>query len=222
MRKRRVIIFGRDLGTSSVVGAFFDARGYESVFFRDTQVCPVSRNDRCPRSPCCCDIAVVLHGLPSLNAPELLAEQQRGGCGLAASNKAVIAKSLDARERTLLAELGSPVFTYPIDLDGLASWVTECEPRMDLDHPVATRRREERVAGVDERLSLQVRGVMVEEVALVNKSDCGLCFRTSRLFLPNQLLKVRGNRAGESEDAVVRWIRPADPGSYLVGLSYCA
>jgi hypothetical protein len=36
------------------------------------------------------------------------------------------------------------------------------------------------------------------------------------------MVKVRSGPEGPVEDAVVRWIRPAESGSYLVGLSFCA
>ena len=191
--------------------------------FIEPAICPVSRkNERCPGSPSCGDIAVIHHEVPSLNAVDLLAAQQRGGCGLAAVNKAVIASSLDAGERAVLAGLGAPFFLLPLDLHALGTWVAGREIGMDLGRPVAIRRREERVKAGDERLSLLLLGAEVEQIALVNKSDCGVCFRTSRRLMPNQMLKVQSYPAGTIEDAMVRWIRPADGGTYIVGISYCA
>ncbi|MHB8846547.1 MAG: hypothetical protein ACYC7L_17570 [Nitrospirota bacterium] len=222
MRKRRAIIIGSDPDTAGKLGTFFEARGYETAVFRGPAICPVSRkNEQCPGPPGCGDIAVVRHELPALNAVGLLAAQQRGGCGLAAANKAVVASSLDAGELDQLAGLGAPLFMLPLDLGALETWVAERETRMDLSRPVAIRRREERVAAGAEQLALLL-GAEVEQTALVNKSDCGVCFRTSRRLVRNQVLKVRSFPHGLTEDAVVRWIRQADSGSYLVGLSYCA
>src|SRR5512139_4351459 len=133
MRKRRVIIVGRDPGITGVLGTFFDARAYETVVFRDPAICPVSRkNERCPGSTSCGDITVISHEVPSLNAVDLLAAQQRAGCGLAAANKAVIDSSLDAGERAVLAELGAPHFLLPLDLHALGTWVAGRESLMDL------------------------------------------------------------------------------------------
>ena len=223
MRKRRAIIIGSDPDTACVLGAFFDGRGYETAFFSGPAICPVARkNERCPGSPSCGDIVVIGHELPSLNAVGLLAAQQRDGCGLAAENKAVIASSLGEEERALLAALGAPLFLRPLDLRSLGTWVAGRETGMDLSRPVAIRRMEERVEAGAERLSLLLPGAEVEQAALVNKSECGACFRTSRRLIPNQMLKVCSCPDGTTEEAVVRWIRPANSGSYLVGLSYCA
>jgi hypothetical protein len=223
MRKRRVIIVGSDPGLAGKLSMFFEARGYETAVFREPAICPVSRqNERCPGSLSCGDIAVIRHDAPSLNAVDLLAAQQRSGCGLAAENKAVIASSLDQGERAVLAALGATFFPLPFDLRTLGDWVAEREKRMDLGRPVAIRRKEERLGPGNDRLSLLLPGAEVEKIDLVNRSDCGVCFRTSRRFTRNQMMKVRLYPDGTTEDAVVRWTRPVDNGSYLVGLSYCA
>lgn len=222
MRKRRAIIIGSDPDTAVLLSAFFEARGYETAVFGGPAICPVSRkNERCPGLPGCGDIAVVRHELPALNAVALLGAQQRGGCGLAAANKAVVAPPLDAEERAALAALGAPFFPLPLDLAALETWVAERETGMDLSRPVAIRRREERVAAGVEQLALLL-GAEVEQTALVNTSECGVCLRTSRRLVRNQMLKVLSSQQGATEDAVVRWVRQADSGSYLVGLSYCA
>ncbi len=223
MRKCRVIIISRDSDAASVLSGFFDARGYETAVLRYPAPCPVAgKNERCPGPPGCCDIMVIRHEAPDLDAIDLLAAQHRGGCGLDAANKAVIGPPLDDEERALLAAWGATYFTTPLDLPVLAKWVAEREARMDLEQPVAIKRMEDRLEARREQLCLLLLGEEVEQVALVNKSRCGACFRTSRRLERNQMLHIRSTATDAIDDAVVRWIRPAGGDSYLVGLSYCA
>jgi len=223
MRKPRVIIAGSERGTIDTLSGFFQARGYETLLFRDHGVCPVSRKgERCPVSPVCADIAVFRQELPSLRAVDLLAAQRLHGCGLAAENKAVISPTLDAADRAEVTAAGSAFFASPVDLRSLEPWVAQCETRMNLERPVAIKRKEQRTQAGAERLVLLLRGAEVEPIALVNRSECGACLRTVRHLEPNQMLQVRSSATGTIEDAMVRWIRRADDDSYIVGLSYCA
>ncbi len=223
MRKRRVIIFDGDPATAGGLRKFFEARGYEIMVFRDTAICPVvdQRNGRCPGNVSCCDITIIRHDMPSMNGIDLLAAQQRRGCKLSAVNKAIVARGLDAEDRLSLDVLGAPFFLAPIDLGAFGAWVAQCEEGMDLERPVAIRRKEDRRATNDEWMSLLLRGEEVDRVSVVNKSSCGVCFRTVRALEPNQMLTIRSDSHETTEDATVRWVRRDRSGSYLVGLCYC-
>ncbi|NTW60098.1 MAG: hypothetical protein HGB21_03790 [Nitrospirae bacterium] len=222
MRQRRVIIVSYDPHIRSVLKQFFDARVYETVVFRESTICPVYGDvGECPGPYSCGDLFIVGHALPAMNGIDLLLSQHQRGCKLSASNKAVIAGSLSGEGMATLAALGSTLLQQPLDVSKLEQWVTECENRMDLDRPVAIWRKEGREACHDEVLSILLAHDTVEHATVVNKSKCGICAKTSRPMLPNQIIRLRADSLGINDDALVRWVKAAGNGTFLVGLSLC-
>jgi hypothetical protein len=222
MRKRRVIIFNDDPRTRSALNNFFDTRGYETMTLLDPRLCPVYENEEgCQGPNSCGDIVILSHHTPTMNNIDLFVRQQKLGCKLSANNKAIIAGSLPDGGRAALSALGSEFFQTPLDLRKLEKWVTECETRIDLDRPVAIRRKEERQEPPNKMLSVFLAGNSIERVTVVNKSICGACLRTSHRLMPNKLILLREDSPGASEDALVRWVKTAGDGTFLVGLSFC-
>ncbi len=222
MRKRRVIIFNGDSHTRSALRHFFEARGYETVLFRAPVICPVyEKGEECSGPRGCGDIVIMSSYGSAMNGIDLLVAQQERGCKLPASNKAIIAGSLPDEGRAKIAALGSALFQTPLDFNGIETWVAECEGRMDLDRPVAIRRRGERQASSGERLSVFHEGAVIERVTVVNKSTCGVCLRTSLRLMPNELIILRADSPGTEEDVLVRWVKKTEDGTFLVGLSSC-
>ena len=223
MRKRRIIIFNDDSRTRNALTLFFQSRGYDTLILRELTICPVYGNvDECSGPHSCCDIVLMSYNTPTMNGVDLLTAQQKRGCRLSGSNKAIIAGSLSDEARATLAAMGSALFQDPLDFSELEKWVAECETRMDLDRPVAIMRREERQVSRNERLSVFVADDnMMERVIVVNKSICGVCFRTSHSLMTNQMITLRADSPGTTEDGVVRWIKTARDGTFLVGLSFC-
>ncbi len=221
MRKRRVIIFHDDPRTRNAVELFFLTRKYETMIVREPTFCPVYGNiEKCPGPYSCGDIMLMSYNTPTMNGIDLLMAQQERGCKLSASNKAIIARSLPDEGLATLAALGSALFQTPIDFGEFGKWVTECENRMDLDRPVAVRRKEERQVPRNERPAIFLADSM-ERVTVVNMSACGICFRTSRSLMTNQIITLRADSTGTTEVGLVRWVNRAGDGTFLVGLSFC-
>ncbi len=222
MRRRRIIIFNDDPKTRSRLKLFFDARGYETLVFREPTICPVYGDaEECTGPHGCGDIAIMGYTMPAMNSADLLMAQQKRGCKLSAGNKAIIGGSIPDAERATLAALGSPIFQSPLDFSELEKWIAEREKRMDLERPVAIRRREERQVPDHAMLTAFLADDGIERVTVVNKSTCGICFRTSRRLMPNEVIALRADSFGRNEDAVVRWTKTAGDGSFLAGLSLC-
>ncbi len=221
MRKRRVIIFNKDARLRNEVTRFFAARGYETVVFRDPSICPVyGEFEDCKGSHSCGDIMLLEFETPIMNGVDLIAAQHRRGCKLPATNKAIITASLPAEGRATLASVGAEFFQTPLVLSELEKWVAECETRMDLGRPVAVRRKEERQE-VTERMSFYLVGNRIGRAMVVNKSTCGVCFMTSHRLTPNEMITLHAESRGTTDDAVVRWVKAAGKGIFLVGISYC-
>lgn len=222
MRKRRVIIFTEDQHTRNSLTSFFDARGYESLVFRDAAICPVyGEGKECHGPHTCGDIIIMSDAMKAMDGLDLLVAQNKRGCRLPAENKAIIGGSLPDEGKAILALLGSALFQSPLDLGKLEQWVSEREAAMDLDRPVAVRRREERQAGQNEILSVFLAGDVIDRVTVVNKSNCGICFRTSHRLLPNQIITFRTDAQALQEDGLIRWVKRAGEDAFLVGLSCC-
>ena len=143
MRKRRVILINNDPRSRNSLKRFFDARGYETLVFREATICPVYGGaEICPGPHRCGDIVIVSYNMHSMNGIDLLAAQHKHGCGLSSNNKAILAGSLPDEGRAMLAALGSALFQHPLDFKELEKWVTAREAGMELDRPVAIKRRE--------------------------------------------------------------------------------
>jgi len=222
MRRRRAIICNDDPRAMNALMQFFQTRGYETLIFREPTICPVYADlEDCPGPHSCGDIVILSYNTPVINGVDLLTAQQKRRCRLSARNKAVVAASLPAEGRAALAELGAAFLQYPLNYDELEKWVADCETRINLDRPVAVKRREGREASYYERLSFYLADDSIERVSVVNKSSCGVCFRTSQRLTANQTITLREDSRGITEDGVVRWVKTDEKGTFLVGLSLC-
>jgi len=222
MRKRRAIIFNDDPRAMSALMQFFQARGYETLIFREPTICPVYADiEDCPGPHRCADILLLSYNTPVINGIDLLTAQQNRRCRLSARNKAIVAGSLPPEGRAVLDELGAAFLQFPLSYGELEKWAADCETRMDLNRPVAVKRREGREASYNERLSFFLADNRIERVSVVNKSTCGVCFRTSQRLMTNQTITLREEFHGKTEDGVVRWVKTDEKGTFLVGLSLC-
>jgi hypothetical protein len=222
MRRRRAIIIHDDPRVSRSLQEFFESRDYETAVFREFSICPVYGKRACPGPHRCGDLLIAgTSSLTALHTIDLIRAQQERGCGLAAENKAVIAGWITSAEQAVLDALGSRLLEWPLDRVELGRWVRACETHMDLDQPVAIRRRERRNAGAGGVLSVYLNGNTRERAVVVNRSVCGICVRTSRLLLPHQLVSLRADSLGIDDDASVRWVKDTGDGTFLAGISFC-
>ena len=222
MRKRRVLIFNEDPRLRNELELFFQVRNYETMIFREPEICPVYGSVQECRGPYSCgDIVIMSYTTPGMNGIDLLLAQQKNGCKLSSSNKAIVAGTMPELERARLGALGSALFLTPLDFKALEKWARDRADLMDLDRPVAIRRREERHASPDMQVSVAFSEDRMHSVTVVNKSACGICFRASHSPMKNQIVTLHAGSAGRTEDGVVRWVNRTEDGTFLVGLSLC-
>ncbi len=220
-RKRRAIIIYKDARSQQEVARFFAARGYEAVVFGEYSGCPVYGGPgHCSGPVSCGDVMIVGTEAP-MTGIELIAAQHRLGCQLTAKNKAIIAPSMPQLGQMSLAELGAAFFPAPVVFRDLERWVSGCENRMDLQQPVAVRRREARSMVDNEPLYFILPGNRLARGIAVNRSPCGVCFTTAQSVTTNDMIMLSPEFHKTAEDAVVRWVRAVNDTTFIVGISYC-
>jgi hypothetical protein len=203
----------------------FEARGYETLTYREPVVCPVYGGDpgRTHSLPyACCDVVVAVHELPRMNAVALLHDQARHGCALPRQNRAIIVHTpLTAAQQNAVREAAIACFPAAFDQGLLETWLAECEARLSLEMPIAHRRRvARRACNIEVLFRLTAEGRDMPATAL-NISDCGVCIRLARQLRPQQQLILTELGREVSEDALVRWVRQENDGSYVAGLDFC-
>ena len=116
--------------------------------------------------------------------------------------------------------MGYALFQKPIDLPKFLAWLDECEKRVDLSQPLASRRKEKRhVIHYDVQCLFDSPDEIVNAIT-IDISNNGLCLK---LMIPprtNQTIHISTAHAIIAcHAALVRWVRRNPDGSYLAGLS---
>jgi DNA-binding NtrC family response regulator len=224
MRKPRVTIFDDEVFILGMLRDFFHMRGYEVLSYDDpTMVCPLfgSEEDSCSYDSPCSDVMVTDFNMPGINGVELLELQLKKGCRLGAPNKAVISGYIDERSRNKVREIGCRFFQKPFTLFALSEWLMECEKRMDLSRPLASRRRE---ASYDSYREITFRTPAVQEAMTgiaVNISPSGLCIKAPLPLTREETIRIDAGHFTTCQEASVRWVRKIDHASFLAGLRCC-
>ena len=225
MRYRRAVIF-RDMSYDErALNLFFRDRGYETMVVWNIAACPVYGNvPAIPRADLllCCDVMIAVHDPPRLDGIELFRTQLNQGCRLPAENRALLSRTaLTAEERDFERAMNIAWFPEPLDTGMLEEWLERCEARIGLDERLAMRRGARR-RSCRKRVGIRTSSSEVGIIAIaVNISDEGICLRSERRLLPNQIVRVRGIAGRRSEDAFVRWAARDPDGYYRVGLTFC-
>ncbi|MDH4161165.1 MAG: response regulator [Nitrospirota bacterium] len=224
MRKPRVVIFDDESLILGMLRDYFNMRGYEVLSYAEpTNVCPLygKDGDVCSYFDPCADVILTDFNMPGLNGVELLEHQHRKGCPLDNRNKAVMSGLLEDQFRRRIEERGYQFLQKPFTIFKLSEWLSQCEQRMDLGRQLATRRQEERFDSFREvtfRVPTQDRtftGVAV------NISRSGLCLKVPMPLQREETLHIDAGHFSTCRQASVRWVQPADNGSYLAGLHCC-
>lgn len=224
MRKPRVTIFDDEVFILSMLRDFFHMRGYEVLSYEDpTRVCPLfgAEGDACSYDSPCSDVMITDFNMPGINGVELLELQRKKGCRLSAQNKAVISGYIDERSRKKVREIGCRFFQKPFTLIALSEWLTECEKRMDLERPLASRRREARY---DSYREITFRTPAAQEAMTgiaVNISPSGLCIKAPLKLAREETIRIDAGHFTACQQASVRWVRKIDHASFLAGLRCC-
>lgn len=222
MRKRRAVVIDDEEFVLDILKDYFSTRGYDVFAYTGPIVCPIHSDER---NPCdtdypCADVVITDFTMPRMNGLELLQEQSRQGCMLRSENKAVMSGYLDRESHRKIKELGYEFFQKPIDFSRLSAWLDECETRMDLSQPLASRRREARHANHYEVRFLVDRTDETVDGVTVDISDNGLCLRLASPLDAGQTIRISTAPALIAcRTASVRWVGRNSDGSYLAGLS---
>lgn len=224
MRKPRVIIFDDEIFVLGMLKDFFRMRGYEVLSYDNpTSICPIYGDDGdvCRNEHPCSDIMITDFNMPGVNGVELLEFQARKGCRLDIRNKSVISGYIDDANMRRVYELGCNFLHKPFTLYALTEWLSECEKRLDLEAPLATRRREERFESHRE-VSFRVSSTdqLCTGIA-VNMSTSGLCLRVPAPLRREDTIDLHAGNFHCCQQASVRWVQQTGAGDYIAGL-HCA
>jgi hypothetical protein len=222
MRKPRVIIFSDGAETKKALKRFFDARGYERTVVEHSEFCPYYASPD-TGGRVCCDIVIIVEKGQRKNAGEILISQSYHDCRLKPSNVAIISDVPGEGRRDFVKTTGAEVFRNPLDIGEFEAWVKSCRTQMDLSMPLAIgRKAPRRACPADMKIHYRVlkKGAVFEALAL-NESTCGICIKTRHTLKPRQVIQLWSEEPPRSEVAEVRWIRKAEDGTHLIGLTFC-
>jgi hypothetical protein len=221
VRKRRAAVFENDIVVMGLLKMFLSLRGYDIFAYDEPVVCPISSGkENCDLLLPCADIEIVDYSLSAMTGLELLNSQDRRKCKLDSKNKALLSGYFDKVNKSDLASLGCANFEKPLNFTELASWFDDCEARMNLSQPLGSIRKEERLSCHVPIIFHTFHTVGIRKGIALNSSPSGLCLKISSPLRPHQTLTIRTNGSTESQSAMVRWIKPLDPNSYVAGLLF--
>ena len=223
MRKRRVIIFQEEPVIKLLLESIFSRRGYEVLSFNEPVICPVyeSRQEErfCLKEHPCSDIVITDQRLPSMTGIELLRRQSTHGCKLMPMNKAVLSAYLTESEQKDLCELGGHFISTPFHLADLTRWIEECEKRMDVNVPLAIRRKEKRMPV---QVAVFFRTETMDKIldgTVTDISRSGFCLSTDRPFDPAETVRLVSDIPYTCSVASARWSKTTESGKIITGFS---
>ncbi len=221
MRKPRAVIVDDEPFIRNMLKDFFLLRGYEVLSYGDgAMACPVYGTDdgRCMNDRPCSDVLLTDFMMPQMNGVQFLKHQKRKGCKLDHRNKAVISGYVDDANRQALDSMGSMFFRKPFTIFALSEWLAECEQRVDLTKPLATRRKEDRFESYRE-LSVRIgqTNCVVSGIA-VNISKSGFCLEVAAPLRRSDVIHFLDCPFTTYRAASVRWVRSCGSDACLVGV----
>lgn len=221
MRRPRAILHNEHPETLNRLARCFSELGYEVVACSEPAICVIyNGGGSCDKEYPCADLMIVGLLMPRMSGLGLLERQTRHGCRLSVESKAVLCGNRDAATGRRIRNLGCASFSKPFRPSTLAAWARECERRMELKHPLALRRREQR-EGCSWSALIDGEAPAGSRVAkVVNRSDSGFCLRVATPLAVAQRVDLRIRAPLRPDHLLVRWTRP-DGGGCLAGLSRC-
>ncbi|HEY6000047.1 MAG TPA: response regulator [bacterium] len=222
MRKPRAFIVDDDPQVRTVLARFFSLRGYEALACEGPgSVCPSSGGAKpmCAGGSPCSDLLVTDVDMPEENGLDFIERLATGRCRLDAGNRAVISGALDGDGAQRARRLGCTVFLKPFRLGDLSAWLADCEGRMDLRQPLATRRREPRLA-VGRAVSYQLGpGLPLRQGTALNVSASGLCFRGNHPLAAGQTIYIHESHLPSGQESTVQWVNELDGGEFVAAVA---
>ena len=221
MRKRRVIVYDDEPLITNMFKIYLSSLNYEVFTFAEPIVpCPIytSDSDVCSKTSACADIVLTDYQMPRMNGLQLLEAQMKNGCKISIKNKALISAYLEESHLKKVQKLGCAHFLKPIDFAKFSAWLADCETRIDLSKPLASRRKTGRQA--DNRLityRLDIQGDVRTGTA-VDISDFGLRLKISNPLYTGQTIYIDTDLPNECRRGLVVWTLSAGDGMQLAGL----
>jgi CheY-like chemotaxis protein len=221
MRKRRAIVYDDEALITNMFRMFFSSMNYEVLTFNDPLVsCPIytADSDVCSKSAACADIILTDFHMPRMNGLQLLEAQVRNGCKLPIQNKALVSAYLDDVSLKRLKGLGCAHFYKPLDFSRFSSWIADCEERIDLSTPLASRRK---IGRLQDNRQIVYRADHNGEIQLgtaVDISDVGLRLKIANPLFTGQTIFIDSDLPNACRRGLVIWTLSTADGMHLAGL----
>jgi CheY-like chemotaxis protein len=222
MRKKRAVIYDDDYIVLSVLKEYFSLIDYEVFTFQSPVICPLGEIEKntCPKPYPCADIVLSDFNMQEMDGITLFRHQLQMDCKVDIRNKAIMSGYLEEQHNKILGELGIHFFQKPINFSDLATWIDQCEQRINLYQPLGSRRRDIRTIfkrEIEYTLSFEDKS---SRGFIVNLSETGLCMKIQEPLIRHQIVKINTSLPIACKTASVRWVKPTKDNSYTVGL-YC-
>jgi CheY-like chemotaxis protein len=221
MRKRRVIVYDDEAIIAKMFKMFFSSLDYEVLVYNEPySACPVSNSpsEVCSKTHACADVVITDFQMPGMNGLQLLETQKKNGCKLTIRNKAIVSGYLENAQRRQIEQLGCAFFHKPLDFTALSAWLAECEQRIDLSQPLASRRSADRFAD-DRQIMYRAdeNGEILQGTA-VDISHSGLRLKLSTPLVTGQTIHIDTDLPNDCRTGLVIWTMSSGDGTHLAGL----
>jgi CheY-like chemotaxis protein len=221
MRKRRVIVYDDEAIIAKMFKMYFSSMDYEVLVFNEPYTsCPIysSPSAVCNKTVACADIVLTDFQMPGMNGLQLLEAQKKNGCKLSIKNKAVISGYLDNSQRQKIEQLGCAFFNKPVDFTEFSAWLAECDQRIDLSQPLASRRKMDRLADDREIMYRADENGEIMTGTAVDISSSGLRLRLTSPLVTGQTVHIDTELPNACRQGLVMWTMCAEDGTHLAGL----
>jgi CheY-like chemotaxis protein len=221
MRKRRAIVYDDEALITSMFRMYLSSLNYEVLTFAEPVAsCPIysSDSDVCSKTAACADIILTDFQMPRMNGIQLLEAQVKNGCKLSIKNKALVSAYLDDVNLKKVEQLGCAYFHKPLDFSKFSAWLADCEKRIDLSKPLASRRKMGRHVVSRQIVYRADHNGEVQLGTAVDISDVGLRLRISNPLFTGQTIYIDTDLPNECRRGLVIWTLAAGDGTHLAGL----
>lgn len=129
----RVYVFEEDPSILDLLMLYLKGQGHQAQGFSSGYNCPLYLLEECecPASKPCADAVLVNTRIPNAESIQVLLDQDRKGCKLPKSNKAVMSASFNVDQEEHIRQHGFSVLKKPFRLTAITSWLKECAVRLE-------------------------------------------------------------------------------------------
>ncbi|PLX80022.1 MAG: hypothetical protein C0614_07450 [Desulfuromonas sp.] len=136
----RIFIFEEDSSLLNLLTVYLQGKGHSVQGFLGRYSCPLYQKEHC----CCpaekpCAEAVIINSRNPLKDADILIDQGRKGCKLAAKNKAVMCASFLKGQEDVVQDLGFSTIKKPFRLEKIEEWLESCTARLSCQLPASPK-----------------------------------------------------------------------------------